>query len=94
MATVLLNIEKGIEVAAEDALSFITGANAKVQTGGPGAIAGLGVVVGAVDKALSDAAAVAENPASLTVTFGSDVADIKAVWPAVKAFLATLGIKV
>ena len=82
MASVLLNIEKGIEVAAEDALSFITGANAKVQTGGPGAIAGLGVLLGAVEKALADAAAVSANPASLTLTFGSDVKDIEAVWPA------------
>ena len=94
MANVLVNIEKGVEVAAEDLLKWVGAANAKVQSGGPAAIAGLGVLAGAVDKALTDAGTAAANPTTLILSLPTDISDIKAVWPAAKSFLATLGIKV
>jgi hypothetical protein len=94
MANILVDVEKGIEVAAEDVLKYVNGANAKVASGGPSAIAGIAVVAGAVDKALSDVAAGAANPTTLVLNFGTDVADIKAVWPAVKGLLTTFGVKI
>jgi hypothetical protein len=94
MANILINIAKGVEVAAEDVLEFITAANKIVQGEGPAAVAAIGVLAAALDKAFNDAAAVAANPTSLTLAFASDVADIKAVWPAVKALLAIFRVKV
>lgn len=94
MANVLLTIGKDIEVAAEDALKFISGASAKTTAAGPSVIAGLGVLAGAVDKALADVAAGAASPVTLVLALPSDIADLKAVWPAVTAFLKTLGITV
>jgi hypothetical protein len=94
MANILLNIEKGIEVGAEDLLKFVTGATAKVNAEAPAALSGLGVLAGAIDKALGDVAAGAANPATLVLSLPSDIADIKAVWPATKQLLASLGIKI
>jgi hypothetical protein len=94
MANIFLNIEKGIEVGAEDLLKFVNLANSKTASGGPGAIAALGVLAGSVDKALTDVATGAANPTTLVLSLPSDVTDIKAVWPAAKSLLATLGIKI
>ena len=94
MANVFVNIEKGIEVAAEDLFGWITAANKKVQSGGPATIAALGVLAGALEKALADASSAVGNPATLVLNLGTDVSDIKAVWPDVKALLATFGVKV
>ena len=91
MANVLLNIEKGVEVAASDALHFIAGVNAK----SPAAIAALGVLLGAVAKVVSEVSNDAQAPASL-LNFSLDVsqfADIKAVWPDVVKLASSLGIK-
>lgn len=93
MANVLIDIEKGVEVVAEDLFGWIKKANSAVQSGGPGAITALGVLAGAVETALTDAASGASNPAQLILTLPTDIADFKAVWPDVKAFLLTLGIK-
>lgn len=96
MATISVEVKKGekiIEIAAEDALRFITSLQGDVNKGGPGALAALAVVLSAVDKALVDGTNVANNPASLVLSFATDVADVKAVWPAVKQLAASLGIK-
>jgi hypothetical protein len=82
-------IEKGIEVAAEDVLRFITGAQMKA----PAAVAALGVLAGGIDAALTVVATAAENPTTLVVNLPTDIADIRLVWPEVKTFLGTLGIK-
>lgn len=94
MANVLVSIEKGVEVAAEDLFGWITKANQKVQTGGPAAISAIAVLAGALDKALTDVSGAVTNPTSIILNLGTDISDIKAVWPDVKALLHTLGVKV
>ena len=91
MANILVNIEKGIEIAAEDALNWLTGAN-KALHAAPEVIAALATLLGAVEKPLMDVAAVAANPLNIALDVQT-VADLKAVWPQVKSFLATLGVK-
>ena len=94
MANIFLNIEKGVEVAAEDLMKWIGTANKAIASNGPGAIVALGALLGAAEKAIADVEAGAANPASLVITLESDINDFKAVWPAVKEFASTLGIKV
>jgi hypothetical protein len=89
MANIIVDAAKGLEIAAVDLLNFTK----KVNAGGPSALAAAGVLFGAVDKALADGAAAAANPTTLVLNLGTDVADIKAVWPAAKQLIATLGIK-
>jgi len=86
MANVILT---DIEVAAEKLLSIFT----KAQKAEPQVLAAMGVLAGAVDKALTDAATATANPAELVLALPTDISDVKAVWPAVKNFLSTLGIK-
>lgn len=94
MANILVSIGKDIEVAAGDLLKWVTTGATTAEKLGPGALAGLGVLAGAVEKALVDAATAASNPATLVLNLGSDIEDIKAVWPDLKAFLQTLGVKI
>lgn len=86
----LVTIEKDVELAAEKLLSIFT----KAQKAAPSVLAALGVLAASVDTALNDVAAGAQNPTSLILNLPTDIADIKAVWPEVKTFLGTLGIKV
>lgn len=94
MANILVDVEKGIEVGAEYLLKWFGVASKAVTSNGPGAIVALGALLGAAEKAIADVEAGATNPASLVITLEADIADFKAVWPAVKEFAATLGIKV
>jgi hypothetical protein len=94
VASILVSIEKGVEVAAEDLLSWVGKANTATSNNGPGALAALGVLAAAIDKALTDVAAGAATPATLPLAIPGDISDVKAVWPDIKAFLVTLGIKV
>ena len=89
----LISIGSGIEVGAVDLFKWITGATSAAQKYGPKAIAGLAVLAAAVDKALTDVEAAAANPTTLLLNLETDIADMKAVWPDVKALLADLGIK-
>lgn len=91
MANILVNIEKGIEIGAEDALKWLTGANKTLQAA-PAVIAALATLIGAVEKPLSELAGAAANPLNIPLDVQT-VADLKAVWPDVKAFLTTLGVK-
>jgi hypothetical protein len=91
MANILVNIEKGIEIAAEDALKWLTSAN-KTLHAAPEVIAALATLLGAVEKPLMDVAAAASNPLNIALDVQT-ATDLKAVWPQVKSFLATLGIK-
>ena len=91
MANILVNVEKGLEVACEDILSFI----GKTSKNTPGAVAALGVLLGAVSKVVSEVASDAQNPTQL-LNFSltqQQIADIKAVWPDLVTLTATLGIK-
>jgi hypothetical protein len=91
MANILVNTEKGIELGAEDALKWLS----RVQTvlsATPGVVAALATLVTAADKPLIELSGVAANPLNIALDIQT-ANDLKAVWPDVKAFLATLGVK-
>ena len=91
MANILVNIEKGVEIAAEDALKWLTGANKALHTA-PEVVAALATLISAVEKPLADVAGAAQNPLNISLDIQS-VQDLKAAWPAVKLFLGSLGVK-
>jgi hypothetical protein len=91
MANILVNFEKGIEIGAEDALKWLTGAN-KALNAAPAVIAALATLVGAVEKPMAELAGAAANPLNIALDVQT-VTDLKAAWPDVKAFLGTLGVK-
>jgi hypothetical protein len=91
MANILVNIEKGVEIGAEDALKWLTGANKALQAA-PEVVAALATLVAAVEKPIADVAGVAANPLNIALDIQT-VTDLKAAWPQVKAFLETLGVK-
>jgi hypothetical protein len=91
MANILVNIEKGIEIGAEDALKWLTGAD-KALHAAPAVVAALATLVGAVEKPMSELAGAAANPLNIALDIQT-VTDLKAAWPEVKAFLTTLGVK-
>ena len=82
-----------VEGDAEKVLAFLTRTEVKVTASAPKAIAGLAVILGAVDKALGDATAAAANPSSLVLNFTGDLSDVKTVWSDVKSYVDGLGIK-
>lgn len=91
MANIFLNIEKGIQVAAEDVLHFVSKAQAVIAAS-PVVIAALGTILGAVATAAANTAAAAQA-GGLNITFDEQAwASILAVWPDVKAFAKDLGI--
>ncbi len=92
MANILVNLEKGIEIGAEDALKWLTGAN-KALHAAPQVIAALATLIGAVEKPLSELAGAAANPLNIPLDIET-ATDLKAAWPDVLAFLASLGVKV
>jgi hypothetical protein len=91
MANILVNIEKGIEIGAEDALKWLTGANKALQAA-PEVVAALATLVAALEKPIADVAGVAANPLNIALDVQT-VNDLKTAWPQVKAFLETLGVK-
>ena len=91
MANILVNIEKGIEIAAEDALKWLGKAQTAL-TAAPGVVAALATLITAVDKPLLELSSAASDPLNIALDVQT-AEDLKAVWPEVKAFLATLGVK-
>jgi hypothetical protein len=91
MANILVNIEKGIEIGAEDALKWLSGANKSLQAA-PAVVAALATLIGAVEKPFAELAGAASNPLNIALDVQT-VADLRAVWPQVKTFLGTLGVK-
>ena len=91
MANILVSIEKGIEIAAEDALKWLSGAD-KALKATPAVVAALATLIGCVEKPITEVAAVAANPLNIALDIQT-VQDLKAVWPEVKQFLTTLGVK-
>ncbi len=91
MAKILVNIEKGIEIGAEDALKWLTGAN-KALTAAPAVVAALATLIGAVEKPMAELAGAAANPLNIPLDIQT-VTDLRAAWPDVQAFLKTLGVK-
>lgn len=91
VANILVNLEKGIEIGAEDALKWLTGAG-KALRATPAVIAALATLAGALDKPLTELAAAAANPLNIALDVQT-AEDLKAVWPEVKTFLHSLGVK-
>jgi hypothetical protein len=91
MANILVNIEKGIEIAATDALKWLGKAQTTLSAA-PSVIAALATLAAAVDKPLLDISGVAANPLNIPLDIQT-ASDLKAVWPEVKAFLGTLCVK-
>ena len=91
MANILVSIEKGIEIGAEDALKWLAGAN-RTLTAAPSVIAALATLIGTLDKPLADLAGAASNPLNIALDVQT-VRDMKAVWPEVRQFASTLGVK-
>ena len=91
MANILLNIEKGIEVGAEDALKWLGKAHSALSAA-PAVVAALATLASAVERPLTELSAVAVNPLNIPLDIQT-AEDLKAVWPDVKTFLGTLGVK-
>lgn len=92
VANILVNVEKGIEVAAEDVLKFITGAQKQLSTS-PAVIAAIGTLLGAVAAAITSTEAAAAG-SGLNITLDTAAFDsIKAVWPQVVLAAASIGLK-
>lgn len=91
MANILVNIEKGIEVGAADVLKWLSGAHTALSAA-PAVVAALATLITALDKPLLELSAAASNPLNIALDIQT-ATDLKAVWPEVKAFLETLGVK-
>ncbi len=92
MANILLDIEHGIEVAAEDVLKFVSGAKVASNKVQPSVVAGLGVLLGTVAKTLGDINGTVANPLNFSLD-AATLQDLLAVWPAIVTFAGTIGIK-
>ena len=62
MANILVNIEKGIEIGAEDALKWLSGANQALHAA-PEVVAALATLIAAVEKPLAEVSGAAAQPA-------------------------------
>ena len=91
MAHILVNIEKGIEIGAEDALRWLSGADHALKTA-PAVIAALATLLAAIDKPLGELASASADPLNIALDLQT-ARDIRAVWPDLKQFLVTLGVK-
>src|SRR5579863_9150931 len=91
MANILVNIEKGIEIGAEDVLKWLTGAN-KALKAAPQVVAALATLIAAVEKPIAELAGAVSNPLNIALDIQT-AADLKAAWPDVIAFLSSLGVK-
>ena len=91
MANILLNIEKGIEVGAADVLQWLGKAHTAISAA-PGVVAALATLVTAVDRPLVELSGAVANPLNIPLDIQT-AQDLKAVWPDVKTFLGTLGVK-
>ncbi len=58
----------------------------------PAVVTALATLVSAVEKPLTDMAGVAGNPLNFALDYQTAL-DLKAVWPDVKSFLESLGVK-
>jgi hypothetical protein len=92
MANILLGIERGVEVAAEDVLKFVSGGVVTRNKAEPSVVAGLGVLPGTFAKALGDINGVVVNPPSFSLDVAT-IEDLKTVWPAIVQFAGSIGIK-
>lgn len=94
VSTLIMNAERGVEVAAADVLRFLTRAEKVTATAGPQVIAGLGTLLGAVGAAIiSGQAAAAQGGVNVPLD-AQTVAAVRNVWADLEAFAKSLGIKI
>ena len=91
MQNIAVNLEKGIEIAAEDALKWLNRADSALNAA-PQALAALATLIAAVEKPLADVPGAVHEPLNITLDTQM-VNDIKAALPDVKLFLGSLGVK-
>jgi hypothetical protein len=91
MANIVVSAEKGIEIAAEDVLRWLTGAR-KIPHAAPEAIVALVILAVAAEKPLFELAGVVANPLNIPLDIQT-ATDLKAAWPELKLFLVSLGVK-
>jgi hypothetical protein len=91
MANILISVEKGIEIGVADCLKWLGKGEAAIHAA-PVVVAALATLVTALDKPLVELSGAAANPLNIALDIQT-VADLKAVWPQVKTFLGTLGVK-
>ena len=91
MANILVNVEKGIEIGVEDALKWLGKAHGAIAAA-PGVVAALATLISATEKPLVELSGVVANPLNIPLDYQTAM-DLKAVWPDVKSFLSTLGVK-
>lgn len=91
MANIIVSIEKGIEIGAEDALKWLMNVGKSLRAA-PAAVAALATMVSALEKPLEELAGAAANPLNVALDVQTAM-DLKAAWPEVKAFLQSLGVK-
>lgn len=92
MANILVSLEHGIEVGAADVLRFLTVAQSTATKLEPGVIAALGVLLGTLEKTMTDLSQATASPLNVTLD-AATVNDLRMVWPEVAAFAGSLGIK-
>lgn len=92
IGTIVLDVEKGVEVGASDILKFITGANAELKLA-PSALAALAIVLGGVSSAVTSTSAAVAAGGTNIVLDNAALASIKGVWPEIVAAFATVGVK-
>lgn len=91
MANIFVNIEKGVEIAAEDALKWLTNAN-KALSVTPTVVAALGTLFGQLEAPFTDVTSVVSNPLNISLDIQT-VTDLKTVWPDIQKFLTSIGVK-
>lgn len=94
MANIVVNIEHGLEIAAEDVLKVVPFLNKTITAAEklePGVVAALGVLLGAVSSALANVAAAAGQPLNVQID-SQALSALESVWPDVVAFAKAIGI--
>lgn len=91
MANIFVSIEKGIAVGAEDVLKWLAEGD-KALHATPKVVAALATMVSALEKPFAELAGAAANPLNIALDLQT-AKDLQTVWPDVKAFLTTLGVK-
>jgi len=91
LANLVVSVEKGVEIGAEDALKWLTGANKAVHAA-PAVVAALAILAVAMEKPLSELAGAVANPLNIPLDIQT-AEDLRAAWPEVKLFLGSLGVK-
>lgn len=91
MANIFVNIEKGVEIAAEDALKWLTSASQALSVT-PAVVAALGTLFGQLETPITDVASVVTNPLNISLDVAT-VTALKNVWPEIQKFLTSIGVK-